>query len=62
MQLLQDEVDLLVCEQGGDVAPQVLAVVLSVVVALPAGVDPQAGVTHMVPALAAQLACARVHK
>lgn len=39
VQLLQDKVDLLVSEQGCDVAPKVLTVVLSVVVTLPARVD-----------------------
>lgn len=57
LQLLQNKIDLFVCEQRGDISAQVFAVVLGVIVALPAGVDPQAGLPDVVPALPTQLAC-----
>lgn len=57
LQLLQHKVHLLGGGEGGDVAVEVLAIVLGVVVALAAGVDPQAGVAHLAPTLAALLGC-----
>lgn len=55
LELLQHKVHLFVGGERGDVPIQVLAVVLGVVVALAAGVDPQAGLSHLTPALAALL-------
>lgn len=57
LQLFQNKIDLLVCEQRGYISSQVFAVMLGVVVALSARVYPQTGLPHMVPALPTQLAC-----
>lgn len=61
LQLFQDKIDLFVCEQRGYVSSQVLAVVLGVIIALSAGVDPQAGLPDVVPALPTKLACTQTH-
>lgn len=57
LQLVQNKVHLLGGGERGDVAMEIFTVVLGVVVALAAGVDPQAGLAHLTPALAALLGC-----
>ena len=54
-ELLKHKVHLLSRCQGCNVAMEIFAVVLGVVVALAAGVQPQAGVTHLAPSLSALL-------
>lgn len=49
--LLKHKVNLLGGGEWGNVPIEILAVVLSVIVALTAGVDPQTGIAHLAPTL-----------
>lgn len=62
LELLQNKTDLIVYEQRGYIPPQVFAVVLCIIIALPAGVDPQTDLPDMVPAVPTKLPCTQEQK